>query len=122
MKNITITMINLYGLSDIDFMGYTLTSPTFHHIQKKCNGGKEMISNGAILTECSHQYLHNAIETREIEMYDFINRLLLYQNQNGINEEVIKVIHSVLEDFESKYENEYTRKGKLLIKRKYLER
>ena len=50
MKPITKEMIKIYNLDKLCFMGYTLDkNATFHHIVKKEHGGKEDITNGAVL-------------------------------------------------------------------------
>lgn len=56
---------------------------TYHHIKKREDGGKNEISNGAILTKNAHDFLHT-IEIKNINIYNQINDLLKEINKcNG---------------------------------------
>jgi hypothetical protein len=79
MKKITQEMIHIFKMTDFDWMGYELTKEanyfTFHHIIKKEHGGKEKINNGAVLIgNSAHNYLH-IIESRELDMYIYLNKI-----------------------------------------------
>ena len=52
MKQITREMLHIYKpLSNMDWMNYRLVRKdlTFHHLVKREDGGKQVISNGALL-------------------------------------------------------------------------
>ena len=53
---------------------------TFHHIQKKCDGGKRIISNGAVLSKQEHDYL-NQLELRQRKLYVELNWLFQELNR-----------------------------------------
>ena len=62
MKNVTKLIIRIYNVKKIDWMGYKVSKDnpyTYHHLKKKCDGGKENIKNGAILTNYAHEYLNH---------------------------------------------------------------
>lgn len=61
MRDVLVSMLEIYQPNGIDWMGYQVTSDnpyTFHHINEKREGGKYEISNGAILTKQAHEYLN----------------------------------------------------------------
>ena len=126
MKSIVKLMINIYNLKNIDFMGYTVSKDnpyTFHHLIKRCHGGKEIIENGAILTKNAHEYLH-LIETRDLEIYQYINNVLMQINEQNFEplQRQILAIDYLLKIFESEHQNDLTCKKELIIKKKYLRR
>lgn len=126
MKEITKLMINEYNLKKIDFMGYAVNKEnpyTYHHIKKRCLGGKEESKNGAILTKFAHEYLH-IIETRDLQLYEYINNVLLQINEQMHEplERQILAIWYMLEIFEEQHKNDTTSKGKVLIKNEYRRR
>ena len=126
MKEITNLMVYLYNLKKTDFMGYKLSKDnpyTYHHIKKRCNGGEKTIKNGAILTKLAHEYLH-IIETRDLELYVYINNVLLQINEQGFAplKRQILAIWYMLEIFEKEHKNDKTAKGKNLIKNEYRRR
>ena len=88
MKAITRELIYLYHPRQIDWMGYELrsiTDLTYHHIQKREDGGRLTLDNGALLRgDTAHEYLH-IIETRDLDMYVYINNLLKTVNKNQQN-------------------------------------
>ena len=48
MKNVTKLIIRIYNVKKIDWMGYKVSKDnpyTYHHLKKKCDGGKESIKN-----------------------------------------------------------------------------
>lgn len=49
---------------------------TYHHIQKKCDGGATNVKNGAILSEASQEWLHNNLEHNDKELYNLVNECL----------------------------------------------
>lgn len=96
---------------------------TFHHIQKRCEDGKEVIENGAIIGKIGHEYLH-IIEYKDIKTYNAINKMFMYINKQLYEPtmEQRQIIEYLLREFESEYKETKNSRGDLLIKRKYLER
>lgn len=119
-------MLKIYKpISGLDWMNYKLVKKdlTYHHLLKKSDGGKETIDNGALLMPISHQYLH-LIECKDIETYNAINKLFSYINMQK-HEPTIQqrvYIDYLLSEFERVHKWDKGSKGKLIIKRKYLER
>ena len=126
MKNDVAEMLKIYKpISGLDWLNYRLVKKdlTYHHILKKSDGGKETIENGALLMPISHQYLH-LIECKDIETYNAINKLFSYINMQK-HEPTIQqrvYIDYLLSEFERVHKWDKGSKGKLIIKRKYLER
>ena len=83
MKEITITMINLFKIEEVDFMGYSINKSTlsYHHlIVPRRLGGPETIDNGAILNRLtSHPYLH-IIENRDPEIFFLVTSEMVDEN------------------------------------------
>ena len=126
MKNITKEMLKIYKpYSNLDWLNYKLVKKdlTFHHIQKKEFGGRQVIENGALLMPVGHQYLH-LIEYKDIDTYIAINKIFEYINQQRAEptEDQRKIIEYLLQQFESEHKWDKGSKGKLLIQRKYLQR
>lgn len=126
MKNVTKLIIRIYNVKKIDWMGYKVSKDnpyTYHHLKKKCDGGKENIKNGAILTNYAHEYL-NIIENYDYELYEYINNILLQINEQGFAplKRQLLAIDFILRQFEEKYKNQTNSKGKQLIKNKYFKR
>lgn len=126
MKNIIKIMINQYNIHKIDWMGYEVNKDnpyTYHHLLKKENGGKETATNGAILTKIGHEYL-NIIESRDIELYNYINNVLKQINEQGFMplERQLLAIDAMLKMFEKDHRYDRTSKNKRLIKENYLKR
>lgn len=124
MKPITKHMIKIYNLDKLCFMGYTLDkTASFHHIVKKCNGGKEEINNGAVLNKEAHEYLH-IIEYKDIDTYITINNILKIINQQRDKPtiEQYQIISKLLSMFEEEHKEDVTSKGKKLVREKYLNR
>lgn len=96
---------------------------TFHHIVKKENGGKLEIGNGALLLPVAHQYLH-LIECKDIETYIGLNKIFAFVNKQGFEptREQREIIEYMLREFERIHREDKGSKGKLLIRRKYLDR
>lgn len=118
------TLINIYNMTDIDWMGYKLDERfSYHHIVKRCHKGERTINNGAVLYLSSHSYLHT-IEYYDLDKYVFINKILKDINTQRTmpTTEQLKQIDYVLREFESEHEEEVSTRGKILIKDKYKER
>lgn len=125
MKDLLRVMISEYKLKGEDFFGYKLSKDnpyTYHHIKKRCHGGKLTRENGAILTKIAHEYLH-IIESRDLQLYKYINNVLSQINEQMHEplERQILAIWYMLEIFEEKHKNDKTAKGKILIKSQYID-
>lgn len=127
MKTITREMLKIYQpLSGMDWMNYRIvrkTDMTVHHIHKKCDGGRLVIPNLALLLPVAHQYL-NVIEYKDTNVYAALNKMFKFINQqeHEPTEEQRMIIEYLLQSFEAEHKGEKTSKGKLLIKREYLQR
>lgn len=126
MRPITILMIHQWDMKDVCWMGYKVSQHnpyTFHHIKKKSDGGKLVVSNGAVLTKYPHEYLH-LIEDIDVEMYCYINAILKEINEQGFMpiDRQKKAINFILKQFEREHCMDRTSKGKLLIKEEYIKR
>ena len=127
MREITKLMIYKWGMTDVDWMGYKLhkdESYNFHHlIVPRRNGGPYDEWNGAILGEkTSHPYLH-VIEAVDYKYFAYITSELIDINLKGfLDPENLIEINNILCEFEQKYQNRYTKKGKLLIRHEYTNR
>ena len=119
-------MIKIYKPLGRDWLNYKVTQSnplTFHHIEKRCDGGKETIDNGALLTEIGHQYLH-IIEFKEIETYLLLNKMFkIINNQEAAPTlEQRELIEYLLTEFETQHKEDKNSKGKPLIRYQYLKR
>lgn len=126
MNKITKEMLHIYKpISNLDWMNYKLVRNqlTFHHIEKRENGGKKDLSNGALLMPTPHQYLH-LIECKDIKTYIALNKIFkVINNQlSEPNQEQREIIEYLLQDFEYHHRNDKNSKGKLLIQKKYKDR
>ena len=126
MKRITKEMIKIYKPLDYDWLNYKVTQSnplTFHHIDKRCDGGKEEIDNGALITEVGHQYLH-LIECRELETYILLNKIfkMINEQKAAPTKEQRELIEYLLREFERVHKSDKNSKGKTLIQYKYLKR
>ena len=128
LKEVTKLLINDFKIQELghDFMGYSLQQGdvyTFHHaIVPNREGGGYTYWNGVILFSTPHQYLH-AIESVDDNYFYYITSEMLDMKMKGyLDEDNLIEINNILSDFESKYRNKYTRRGKKLIKDKYLNR
>lgn len=84
MKEPLITMLEIYKPLEIgkDWLNYKIVKPgdlTFHHIKERRNGGKRVISNGAILVRRSHEYL-NYLDYCHHKYYKDLNELFKWLN------------------------------------------
>ena len=86
MKDLTRAMAKEYRPRGNDWMGYTIQAInqlSYHHIQKKEDGGPFTWDNGALLRrDTAHEYLH-IIEYKDLEIYDYINGILKQINTQG---------------------------------------
>ena len=121
-------MINEFKLNELghDFMGYSLQKGdiyTFHHlIVPNRQGGPYARWNGAILYSTPHQYLH-VIEATDYRYFGYLTSEMIDMNQKGfIDIDNILEINDILCEFEYKYRNRRSKKGKRLIKDAYLNR
>ena len=126
MKQITRRMLKIYvPVSNLDWLNYKLirSKATFHHIQKKVDGGKTLIENGAILMPVSHEYIH-LIECKDIDTYTALNKILKHVNEQ--NQEPTLEQRQIVEYLFTKFEIEHIydkrSNGKPLIKEIYLDR
>lgn len=75
----------LYGAKCM-LTDYT-TRLNYHHLIKKCNGGKETIDNGALLNRTAHDFLHEQ-EHKNKQLYEELNEcLILYKLCLELNEQ-----------------------------------
>lgn len=54
-------MLEIYEPNKVDWMNFDVTSSnpySYHHIEKREDGGKSRVENGAILSKYSHRFLH----------------------------------------------------------------
>ena len=125
MKTVTRELIRIYNQRKIDWMGYDIRNIhdlTYHHIQKKEHGGPFTLDNGALLRgDTSHEYLH-IIETRDLDMYVYINNILKAINDQRFKptREQLLQIRDVLTQFEREHDRDENSQGKLLIKKRYI--
>lgn len=126
MKEVLRQMLRIYKpFSQMDWLNYKLKKDdvTFHHITKACDFGKKSIENGAILMPNSHSYLH-LIECLDIDTYIALNQIFRIIN-NQMYEPTMEqriLIDKILSEFEDNHRWDKGNKGKLLIKKKYLDR
>ena len=122
MKEIVKTMIKIWDMNTMDWMGYdNLERYSFHHLTKKSDGGQQIMSNGAILhQESSHPYLHT-IEYYDLDKYIFINNILKQINDQKCmpSTEQLKQIKLVLLEFQNEYEGKVSSRDKPIIKKEY---
>lgn len=128
LKSVTNLLINDFKIKELghDFMGHSLQQGdvyTFHHaIVPNREGGKYVYWNGVVLFSTPHQYLH-AIESVSDDYFYWITSEMLDMKMKGfLDESNLKEINNILCEFEDKYKNRYTRRGKKLIKDEYLNR
>ena len=126
VKPVTRLMIRDYGMKSVDWMGYTLMRGdifTYHHIEKREEGGKITRENGAILCgKTGHPYLH-IIEHIDPDMYHYLNGILMSINRIGhIDVHLLEEIDRTLRIFEIENQGRKNAKGKSLIRDIYTER
>lgn len=84
MKGYGKQLLTIYGINDRDWMNFKISKKnplTYHHIDKRENGGKSKTNNGALLTKKAHIFLH-CIEHNNIEMYNQLNYYFKIINSN----------------------------------------
>ena len=126
MDKIKQEMLKIYEpISGLDWLNYKLVRKdvTYHHLKKRCVGGKRTVENGALLMPVAHQYLH-LIEFRDINTYNAINKI--FECVNHQKHEPSKgqraVIELLLREFEREHRWDKGSKRRVLIQRKYKER
>lgn len=126
MREVTRDLIRVFQPKEIDWMGYSIERPqdlTYHHLVKKSDGGLYIFDNGALLSgETSHPYLH-LIEAKDYDMFLYINNLLKNINSQRVKptRNQLLAVRAILEQFEREHCSDRTKKGKQLIKTKYVE-
>ena len=134
MKEITKIMINDFKIMKLgyDFLGYKVNRKqdlSFHHLiiqRRHCKeaglGEGYLYWNGAILRQnTSHDYLH-IIEKIDSDIFYELTSEMIDENIKGrLDIDNLKRIHDLLLYFEREHDHDYTKKGKLLIKREYVE-
>ena len=121
MDNTLKTMIKLWNMDTMDWLGYdNLERYSFHHIQKKCKGGERIINNGAVLHISSHSYLHT-IENFDPDKYIFLNTILKAINEQRTMPSIrqLKEIKLVLLEFQNEFEGKLSSRDKPIIKKEY---
>jgi len=66
------------------FFGYDITDRnklTFHHINKKCDGGRKTARNGAMITENPHCKIHFIEHASPVYWEQIKNYLLAYKQE-----------------------------------------
>lgn len=126
MNKTTIEMLKIYKpYSNLDWLNYRLVreQATFHHIEKREDGGRQIITNGAILMPIPHQYLH-IIECKDIKTYTTLNKMFKIINNQRFEptRDQREIMECLLQDFEYHHSDDRNAKGKLLIKDEYRKR
>lgn len=126
MLNITKVMIDKFNITDLDFMGYSLTmeDASFHHLViPKRNNGYRLLINGAVLNkETSHPYLH-LVEEKDYELFYRITKAMINEIRIGkLDETFLKQIDDYLKVFEREHSGDYCANGSPLIKEKFVKR
>lgn len=126
MNKTTVEMLKIYKpYSNLDWLNYRLVreQATFHHIEKREDGGRQIITNGAILMPIPHQYLH-IIEYKDIKTYTTLNKMFKIINNQRYEptRDQREIMECLLQDFEYHHSDDRNAKGKLLIKDEYRKR
>lgn len=135
MKPVTRLMINDFKIKQLgfDFMGYDFKKVrdlSFHHLivaRRDCKamgmGDGYSYENGAILVqETSHNYLH-LIEHYDEEIFNLVTSEMIDEKIKGrIDPENLKRINDLLLYFEKEHCSTRNKKGKMLIREKYIRR
>jgi hypothetical protein len=114
-------MLKIWDMTTMDWMGYdNLERYSFHHLTKKCDGGEQIISNGAPLHISSHSYLHT-IEYYDLDKYLFLNSILRQINEQKYQPSIeqLKQIKYVLKEFQNEYDGKVSSRNKPIIKKEY---
>ena len=124
MKQVTKDMLQIWNMTDVDWMGYKKGDNdiwSFHHLLiPNRKGGPYAIWNGAILCgKTSHPYLH-IIEKYDYERFLYITGLLHDENiLRRLDLATIEEIDVVLSGFEREYQGKDTKKKRRIIKPEY---
>ena len=123
-NDIVKTMIKIWDMNTMDWMGYNNEEKySYHHIVKKCDGGNKLppITNGSVLHINSHSYLHT-IEHYDYDKYVFLNKILKQVNEQRYmtTQEQLEQIRYVLLEFQNEYEGKVSSRGKPIIKKEYI--
>ena len=102
---------------EYDWMGFKITEENYistHHIEEICYGGEDSLDNLAILSCLSHRYLHEQIQYDDIDIYNKINNELrkINKNRKYPTMEEIQPIKELLDEYESKYRKQLTKRIK----------
>lgn len=91
---------------------------TFHHIKEVRNGGKLVVSNGAILTSSAHQWL-NVIDNQDRELYRLLNHIFLELNRTKAppTKEYYMLLRDVLAYYERSVDDYAKKRGHCYSKR-----
>ncbi len=84
MKPVVIEMIEMFQTYEVDWLGYPITEEnmlTFHHVEKKADGGLFVLENGALLTLDAHEEL-NTIENKDYKVYMLLTNLFKKLNES----------------------------------------
>lgn len=134
MRAITEQMIKDFKIMKLhyDFMGYDVKQKnhlSFHHLivpHRNCKlyglGEGYLYWNGAILNQhTSHEYLH-IIEYIDYDIFCALTSEMIDQNIKGyLDLDNLRRIKDILLHFEREHDHDTNAKGKLLIKRSYVE-
>ena len=121
MSDMLKLMIRIWEMNTMDWLGYdNLEKYSFHHLIKKSDGGQKIISNGAVLHQNSHSYLHT-IENYDLDKYIYLNTILRAVNEQMTMPtiEQLKQIKLVLKEFQNEYEGKNSSRDKPIIKKEY---
>ena len=128
MKEVTRDLIDDFDINKLgyDFMGYRKQGKdiyTYHHlIIPRRQGGPYSYWNGAILCSTPHQYLHT-IEVVDHRYFDYLTSEMLDMKAKGeLSLYNLREIDTILSEFEWKYDDYVTKKGKRLIRPEYKRR
>lgn len=135
MRELTNQMIKDFKITKlgIDFMGYQVERKqdlSFHHLiipHRNCKsmglGEGYLYWNGSILeSNSSHPYLH-LLEQKDYDMFLAITSEMIDMNILGrLDIDNLRRIRDILEQFEREHCADRSTKGKLLIKREYIEK
>ena len=128
MRTTTAEMIQQWNMEYYDWMYYSLEEGeifSFHHlIIPKSEGGRVHVRNGAVLIKpASHEYLHIIGEV-DRDIFNYITSILIEVNRQEYMTTLdqYEKIDDALKVFETEQCSDYTNKGKMLIKERYLRR
>lgn len=102
---------------EYDWMGFKITEENYistHYIEEISYGGDDSLDNLAVLSCLSHRYLHEQIQYDDIDIYNKINNELrkINKNRKYPTMEEIQTIKELLDEYESKYIKQLTKRIK----------